>query len=106
MVKFGLELHQIGVKMLTEKERLNQRRLEARLTAQKNAEKSRHCVKAGANLPSQWGKVVTNEQRLIDNGHYMKSSEGARLDYLRERYRKAKKAAKSTSADIVLIKRV
>ncbi len=79
--------------MLTEKERAYQRKLEARLTAAKNAEKSKHCITAGA-LPSQWGKVVSNEQRLIDNGHYMKTSEGARIDFLREQYRKLKKAQK------------
>lgn len=89
--------------MLTEKERAYQRKLEARLTAAKNAEKSKNCITA-ANLPSQWGQVVTNEQRLIDNGHYMKTSEGAKLDYLRERYRKAKKAQNSTK--IVLVKKV
>ncbi len=91
--------------MLNKKQRQRQKMLEARLTAEKNAEKSKHCIKAGANLPSQWGKVVTNEQRLIDNGHYMKSSERAQLDYLRERVRQAKKAQKSTSPDIILVKR-
>lgn len=58
------------------------------------ARKQGHVIKAGANLPSQWGQVVTNEQRLIDNGHYMKTGEGAKLDYMREQYRKAKKAQK------------
>lgn len=91
--------------MLSDKERQAQKMLAARLTAQRNAEKSKHCIKAG-QLQSQWGKVVTNEQRLIDNGHFMKTSEGARLDYMRESYRKAKKAAKSTSVDIVLVKKV
>jgi len=75
---------------MTEKERAYQRKLEARLIAERNAEKSKNVVKAG-NMPSQWGRVVQNEQRLIDNGHYMKTSEGARLDYLREEYRKRKK---------------
>lgn len=91
--------------MLSKLERIRQKKLEARLTAQRNADKSKNVVKAG-NLPSQWGKVVSNEQRLIYNGHFMKTSEGARLDYMREQYRKAKKAAKNTSADIVLIKKV
>lgn len=91
--------------MLDKQQRLAQKRLEARLTAQKNAEKSKNCIKAG-QLPSQWGKVVTNEQRLIDNGHFMKTSEGAKLDYLREQYRAEKKRQKSTSATIVLVKKV
>lgn len=90
--------------MLTEKERNHQRKLEARLTAKINAEKSKKVVKAG-NLPSQWGRVVSNEQRLIDNGHYMKSSERATLDYLRENLRKAKKAAKGETTTIVRVER-
>jgi hypothetical protein len=91
--------------MMTQKERQAQKRLEARLKAEINAQKSKNTVKAGANLPSQWGRVVTNEQRLIDNGHFMKTNEGARLDYLREQYRKAKKAQNSETK-IVLVKKV
>lgn len=90
--------------MLNKQQRQAQKRLEAKLQAQKNAEKSKNVVKAG-NLHSQWGRVVTNEQRLIDNGHFMKSAERARLDYLREQYRKVKKAQKSESPDIILVKR-
>lgn len=92
--------------MLNKQQRLAQKRLEARLQAEINAKKSQNCIKAGANLQSQWGKVVTNEQRLIDNGHFMKTNEGARLDYMREQYRKLKKSEKSTSATIVLVKKV
>ncbi len=66
----------------------------ARNRQEEIARKQGHVIKAGANLPSQWGQVVTNEQRLIDNGHYMKTSEGARLSFLREEYKKAKKALK------------
>lgn len=92
--------------LLTKQERKRQEKLAARLQAMKNAEKSKHCIKAGANLPSQWGKVVSNEKRLIDNGHYMKSAERAQLDYMREAYRKAKKAQKSDKATIILVKKV
>lgn len=92
--------------LLTKQERKRQEKLAAKLQAQKNAEKSKHCVTAGANLPSQWGKVVSNEQRLIDNGHFMKSAEGAQLDYLREQYRKKKKAIASNSPTIILVKKV
>jgi hypothetical protein len=92
--------------LLTKQERKRQEKLAARLQAMKNAEKSKHVVKAGANLPSQWGKVVANEQRLIDNGHFMKTSERAQLDYYREQYRKAKKAQKSDSPDVILVKKV
>lgn len=81
-----------------------QKKLAAKLQAQKNAEKSKNCIKAGGNLQSQWGKVVTNEQRLIDNGHYMKSNERANLDYMRERYRKLKKEA-NAETKIVLVKK-
>ena len=82
-----------------------QKKLEARLIAERNARKSQNVVKAGASLASQWGKVVQNEQRLIDNGHFMKTGEGAKLDYLREKYRKAKKE-QSSESKIVLVKRV
>lgn len=83
---------------------MNQKKLEAKLIAERNARKSQKVVKAGANLASQWGKVVTNEQRLIDNGHFMKTNEGARLDYLKEQYRREKKRQNSESK-IVLVKR-
>lgn len=91
--------------MLSDKERAYQRKLEARLQADINARKSKNVIKAG-NLHSQWGKVVTNEQRLIDNGHFMKSSERANLDYMREAYRKAKKAQKGDKISHVLVKKV
>lgn len=77
----------------------------AKIQAAKNEEKSKNVIKAGGNLQSQWGQVVTNEQRLIDNGHYMKTSEKAKLDYMRETYRKAKNAAKQETK-IVLVKKV
>ena len=85
--------------------KVNQRYVESYQRSAINEEKSKNCIAAGANLPSQWGRVVTNEQRLIDNGHFMKTGEGARLDYLREQYRKAKKLAKSETK-IVLVKKV
>lgn len=87
------------------KKLMAQRKLEAQMRQAKSDEKNRHVIKAGANLPSQWGKVVTNEKRLIDNGHYMKTAEGAKLDYMRERYRQAKKAA-GHEKKLVLIKKV
>lgn len=94
-----------GNYMSYEKKLLAQRKLEAKMRQARSDEKNRHVIKAGANLPSQWGKVVTNEQRLIDNGHFMKTSEGAKLDYMRERYRQAKKEA-GLEKKLVLIKRV
>lgn len=90
--------------MLTKTERKRQAKLAARLQAEKNARKSQHCIKAGANLPSQWGKVVTNEQRLIDNGHYMKTGKQAELAFMREAYKREKKAKKGST--IILIKKV
>lgn len=86
-----------------EKKLLTQRKIEARMRQAQIERKNSHVIKAGANLPSQWGKVVTNEQRLIDNGHYMKTSEGAKLDYLRERVRALKKEAGKKS-EIINIK--
>jgi predicted DNA-binding WGR domain protein len=82
---------------MTKQEIAAQRKLAARLQAEKNAEKSKNVIQAGANLPSQWGKVVTNEQRLIDNGHFMKTSERAKLDFMRESYRKRKKELKGST---------
>lgn len=58
-------------KPLTDKERERQEKLAARLIAEKNARKSKNVIQAG-NQPSQWGHVVQNETRLIDNGHFMK----------------------------------
>ena len=87
------------------KKLMAQRKLEAQMKQAKSDEKNRHVIKAGANLPSQWGRVVTNESRLIDNGHYMKTAEGARLDFMREQYKKAKKEA-GLEKKLVLIKKV
>ena len=84
--------------MSYEKKLLAQRKLEAKLRQARVDEKNKHVIKAGANLPSQWGRVVTNEQRLIDNGHFMKTSQGARLDYLRDQVRKAKKQARGNES--------
>lgn len=67
-----------------EKKLAAQRTAWAKARTNEIARKNQHVIKAGANLPSQWGKVVDNEQRLIDNGHYMKTSEGASLDHYRE----------------------
>lgn len=91
--------------MSYEKKLAAQRMLEARMRQAQIERKNKSVIKAGANLASQWGKVVTNEQRLIDNGHYMKTNEGARLDYLREQIRKAKKE-QSSQKKIVLVKKV
>lgn len=87
------------------KKLMAQRKLEAQVRQARSDEKNRHVIKAGANLPSQWGKVVNNEKRLIDNGHYMKTAEGAKLDYMRERYRQAKKEA-GHDKKLVLVKKV
>lgn len=89
---------------MTRDEMLFQKRIEAKLRAEINARKDRGVIKAGANLPSQWGKVVNNEQRLIDNGHFMKTGAGAKIDFLREEIKKAKKLNKKVT-EIVLVKR-
>jgi predicted DNA-binding WGR domain protein len=90
--------------MATIKEMLRAKKAEAELRAESNARKSKNVIKAGDNLQSQWGKVVTNEQRLIDNGHFMKSAQKAQLDYLREQI-KRRKALESKAEKIVLVKR-
>lgn len=91
--------------MSYEKKLAMQRKIEAKLRQEKAAAKNRNVITAAPNLPSQWGKVVTNEQRLIDNGHFMKTSAGAKLDYLREQIRKVKKE-KNAQSKIVLVKKV
>lgn len=90
--------------MLTIKEMLQQKKVEAQLQAQKNEQKSKNVIKCGANLASQWGKVVNNEQRLIDNGHFMKTDEMAKIDYAREN-RRQKRISAGKVEKIVLIKR-
>jgi hypothetical protein len=90
--------------MLTKTERKRQAKLAARLQAETNARKSQNCIKAGANLPSQWGKVVSNEQRLIDNGHFMKTGLQAQLSFVRDAYKREKKAKKGIS--VILVKKV
>lgn len=89
---------------MTKEEKALQRKLEAQLVAERNAEKSKKVVKAGANLQSQWGRVVTNEQRLIDNGHFMMTGQQAKLSFLRGEMRKAKKQ-KNSKTVIVLVKK-
>ena len=69
--------------MMTKDEKKRQAIIAAKLQAEINARKSKNVVAAG-NQPSQWGKVVQNETRLIDNGHYMKTNAQASLSYLRE----------------------
>ena len=79
--------------MMTKDEKKRQAIIAAKLQAEINARKGKNVVAAG-NQPSQWGKVVQNETRLIDNGHYMKTSVQASLSYLRENYAKLKKEKK------------
>lgn len=59
-------------------------------------------AQSSGGVSSQWGKV-TSESRLIDNGHYMKSSERATLDYYRDQVKKTKK---ENGTKIVLVKKV
>lgn len=88
--------------MLNKKEFALQAKAIAELRRVELERKSKNVVKCGANLASQWGKVVDNEQRLIDNGHFMKTSEQAKLSYLREELKKSKKVEKTV---IVLVKK-
>lgn len=75
----------------------------AKLRQQEIARKSQaQKLQNSGAVASQWGKV-TSESRLIDNGHYMKSSERATLDYYREQVRQAKK---EVGTKIVLVKKV
>ena len=90
--------------MLRKNEMLYQKKIEARLNAEKNRAKNRP-LQASGNVKSQWGNVVTNENRLIDNGHYMKTSEQGTRDHLRDKLRKLKKESRK-STEIVLVKKV
>lgn len=84
---------------MTRQDKLAQKVLESKLQAESNARKSRRVIKAGANLSSQWAQIVTNEQRLIDNEHFMRTNKSART--------KSKEQSKSkVGMKIVSIKRV
>ena len=89
--------------MLNKKEFALQAKAIADLRKAEIERKSKNCIKCGANLNSQWGQVVQNDSRLIDNGHYMKTAEQAKLSYYREEIKKAKK---KNETKLVLIKKV
>ena len=74
--------------------KLRQLEIQRKVQAQK--------VQSSGSVSSQWGKV-TSESRLIDNGHYMKSSQRATLDYYREQVKKTKS---EIGTKIVLVKKV
>jgi hypothetical protein len=94
-----------GGNMLNKKEYALQAKAIAELRRVELERKSKNVVKCGANLHSQWGQVVQNESRLIDNGHYMKSADQARLSFVREEVKKARKADKQVN-EIRIIKKV
>lgn len=71
-----------------------QRRLEAQLRSKQIQAKRRPLEESGY-VKTQWGTVVTNESRLIDNGHFMKTAAQAGQDYKREQRRAAKKGEKT-----------
>lgn len=79
-----------------------QRKLEAKLRSKQIQAKRRPLEESGY-VRTQWGSVVTNETRLIDNGHYMKTSAQAGQDYKREQRRAAKKGEKTV---VIRIERV
>lgn len=79
-----------------------QRKLEAKLRSKQIQAKRRPLEESGY-VRTQWGSVVTNETRLIDNGHYMKTSAQAGLDFKREQRRAAKKGEKTV---VIRIERV
>jgi len=84
-----------------------QRVHESRLQTEINASKSRP-MQASGNVPSQWGQVVDNEQRLIDCSHFMKSDKRAKQDYDREVIRKLKMDVKALTNKMhkqILVKR-
>ena len=59
-------------------------------------------MQSSGYVESQHG-ILTKESRLINKGHYSKSSAQAELDFYRENYRRAKK---EVGTKIVLVKRV
>lgn len=90
--------------MLSKNEVLAQKRLEAKFHAENIAKKQRPLQNSG-NVKSQWGQVVTNESRLIDNGHFMKTAEQGKRDFLRGEVKRLNKE-KSKQTEIVLVKKV
>lgn len=61
---------------------------------QKEIQAKRRPLEESGYIPSQYGKV-TRQERLIDNGHLMKSAALANQSYKREQNRAAKKGQKT-----------
>ena len=59
-------------------------------------------MQSSGYVESQHG-ILTKESRLINKGHYAKTSAQAELDFYRDNLRKAKK---ETGTKIVLVKKV
>lgn len=78
-----------------------QNKLIAKLRQQEIANKRRPLQDSGA-LPSQWGRM-TSESKLLQRGHFLKTGDRARLDYIREQVRKEKASQREMKA--VLVKR-
>lgn len=64
------------------------------------SKKKRPLQDSGA-LPSQWGSM-TSDARLLSMGHYEKSSDKAKLDYVREQVRKAKAENESAKPKMII----
>jgi hypothetical protein len=73
---------------MTKAEKARQELLAAKMRQKQIAEKRRPLEESGY-IQSQYG-IVTRPQRLIDNGHWMKSSAAAVQSYKREVARKNK----------------
>lgn len=78
---------------MTKAEKQRQEILAARLRKEQ-IEKKRRPLEESGYIESQYG-IVTRPQRLVDNGHWMKSSAAAVQQYKREQVRAAKKNEKT-----------
>ena len=76
-----------------------QNKLIAKLRQQEIANKRRPLQDSGA-LKSQWG-TMTAESKLLQRGHFLKTGDRARLDYVREQVRKEKASQKEMKAVLV-----
>lgn len=64
------------------------------------SKKKRPLQDSGA-VPSQWGGM-TSDSRLLSMGHYEKSSDKAKLDYVREQIRRTKAENETAKPKLII----
>lgn len=77
-----------------------QNKLVAKLRQQEIANKRRPLQESGA-LKSQWG-TMTAESKLLERGHFLKTGDRARLDFVREEVRKQKAKNNADKGQVII----